>query len=177
LIDEYFASVVPRIKKVYAIEKQVDMTTDDGEHTFIGFIDLICDWEMDDGSIEKVLFDNKTASKPYPKNAVLTKQQLALYEYTENIKLAGYLVAIKDIKCPKRGPDAGKLKARIQILIDHIPEETQEKYIDILDETMHNVVDGNFEKNTDSCYAFGRPCEFYGICHHNKFDRVIKMED
>lgn len=163
LIESYYEKVIPRIKKVYEIEKPINLETNDGSAHLIGFIDLIVDFEMDDGSVQKVLFDNKTASKPYSKNAIIEKQQLTIYEYAENIGKVGYIVAIKDT-------------FKIQILIGEIPIDIQEKYITIIDETLHNIKNNVFEKNPKSCRAFGQICEFYDICFKSDDSKLIKKE-
>jgi len=59
------------IKRVIKIQEEVVL------NGITGFIDFIA--ETNDGKV--VVFDNKTASRPYAKNAAQTSTQLALYKY------------------------------------------------------------------------------------------------
>lgn len=161
LIESYAKEILPKIKKVYGIEEPINLETNDGTAHLIGYIDMICDYELDDGKVVKVLFDNKTSAKPYPKNSIIEKQQLTIYEYAKEIGNVGYIVAIKDT-------------FKIQVLIGQIPQDVQEKYINIIDETLHNIKEKKFEKNPKSCRAFGQVCEFYDICFKNDDSKVIK---
>jgi hypothetical protein len=161
LIESFYEKILPRIKKVYSIEEPINLETNDGSAHLVGFIDLICDFEMDDGSIEKVLFDNKTSASPYSKNAIIDKQQLTIYEYAKNIGKVGYIVGIKNT-------------FKMQVLIGEIPQDVQDKYITIIDETLHKIKNKEFEKNPKSCRAFGQLCEFYDICFKNDDSKLIK---
>lgn len=161
LIESFYEKVLPRIKKVYSIEEPINLETNDGSAHLVGFIDMIVDFEMDDGKIVKVLFDNKTSANPYPKNSIIEKQQLTIYEYAKNIGMVGYIVGIKNT-------------FKIQILIGEIPQDVQEKYITIVDETLNSIKNKVFEKNPKSCRAFGQICEFYDICFKNDDSKLIK---
>ena len=48
-------------------------------------------------------------------------------------------------------------------------EEVLMKFVGILEK----IKDKQFERNTKSCYAFGKRCEFYSHCHQGYFDEDI----
>jgi hypothetical protein len=171
LLDAYREHIFPKIKQVISIQGEITIVgyDEDGnttEDTIYGKLDLIAMIETSDGNVVKALLDNKTTSEPYPKNSVRTKDQLALYANGfDDIKHFGYLTL-------------NKKNFKTQILIDEIPEEKKqqvlEKFVDSLDKIKQNC----FEKNTSSCFSFGRRCEFYSHCHRGYFDKnIYKKED
>ena len=176
LIDAYIKDVLPKIKKVYCIEKPVNMKTTDGKHNFIGFIDMICDFEVEPGNVKKILFDHKTSSKKYPANSINEKFQLAAYNYIENLEFVGYIIAIKEIKKPKNGKRKNEMFGEIQVLIGQVQEDTIDKFLDLADTTLEKINNNLFEKNRDACYSFGRLCEYYQLCWKGKTDGLYKKE-
>ena len=114
-------------------------------------------------------FDNKTASAKYKKKAVIESQQLSLYlEQYPHIKLAGYIVLIKN--------PAKEKGLTHQILIDEIPEETRAAAFKLLDETMTKIKREEFPCNYKSCMAFGKECEYSRACTYNDYTGLIKHE-
>jgi hypothetical protein len=169
LLDAYLNNIFPRIKNVISVQGEVTIVgyDDNGEATedsIYGKLDLIAMIEHDDGTVVKALLDNKTTSEPYAKNSVLTKDQLALYAAGfSDIEWFGYLTL-------------NKKNFKTQIILDKIPEEKKEqvltKFVDTLDKIKCNV----FDKNTKSCYAFGRRCEFHSHCHKGYFSSDIYQD-
>lgn len=166
LLDAYKKHIFPKIKEVISIQEELNIIGYDEEGTatedsIYGKLDLIAMIENNDGNIVKALLDNKTTSEPYPKNSVVTKDQLALYANGfEDIKHFGYLTL-------------NKKNFKTQILIDEIPEEKKQEVLQKFVDSLDKIKDNNFEKNTKSCYAFGRRCEFYTHCHKGFFSKDI----
>jgi hypothetical protein len=96
MIKAYLEQVIPKIKNVLAIQKEVSIQSDSGD-SIVGFIDLIAEWE--DGKV--YVLDNKTAARDYEWHAVLKSTQLALYvyavEHEYNTRNAGFIVLGKAI--------------------------------------------------------------------------------
>lgn len=160
-IDTYAEDIIPQFKRVISVQDTKVVTNETGDE-FILIIDFIA--EMNDGRI--VLLDNKTASRKYPKNKVVTSQQLSLYlnQFPE-LKYAGYCVLIKD---PNR-----EKGLKYQIMIDEIPEETTALAYDKLDQALNGIKNEEFPCNTKSCYAFQKPCEYMKICKYGEDPDLI----
>ena len=96
MLETYRTEVLPKIKKVLAIQKEVKIENDTGD-SIIGYIDFVAEWE--DG--KTYVFDNKTAARDYEWDAVSKSTQLALYvhavEHEFNTRNAGYIVLGKSI--------------------------------------------------------------------------------
>jgi len=176
MIDSYKSVIMPLITKVYSIERkiQLDCSMDDRPTTdsLIGYIDMIADIELDaenaercgmkPGDVVKVLLDHKTAGTKYTKNRVRTdSQQLSLYEFSEQIGLCGYIVAVKKIKKPKIGPRKGEVFCDMQVLIDKIPDEVVEEYVEASAEVLDKIYDKEFEPDKGGCNSFGSKCPYY----------------
>jgi hypothetical protein len=160
-IDVYVKDILPQFKEVLEVQSKGVITNEEG-HQFTFVLDFIV--KMQDDRV--VLMDNKTSSAKYPKTKVKNSQQLSLYlDQYPDIKYAGYCVLIKN-------PEKEKGLTH-QILIDEIPEETRKKSFDKLDQTLYSISCGNFEKNTKSCRAFGKPCEFMGLCNSGNRDGLV----
>lgn len=181
IINAYREEVLPRIVKVHSIEKEINLVC--GEDSLIGYIDMVADWRLDSVQAEKlgkneddvvtILFDNKTSSAKYKKSKIETDApQLALYDYAEQIGIVGYIVMIKKLKTPKRGPKTGTTYCDIQVLVGQVPEEESEKVLDKSAEVLDNIYEGKFEATPcqDSCFAFRSRCPYYSVCQEDSDD-------
>jgi hypothetical protein len=168
LLDAYKAEIFPSIKKVISIQEEINISGYDEEgnateDSIYGKIDLIAMIEHN-GEVKKALLDNKTTSQPYPKTAVVKKDQLALYSNGFlDIDYFGYLTL-------------NKSNFKTQIIIDKIPDTKKEEVLEKFVMTLSSIKDNKFDKNTKSCYAFGRRCEFWTHCHKGYFSSDIYQE-
>lgn len=169
LLDAYKENIMPRIKEVISIQGEVTISGYDDqnnqtEDSIYGKLDLIALIEDDDGKIRHALLDNKTTSEPYPKDAVQKKDQLALYAAGfSDIEWFGYLTL-------------NKKNFKTQIILDKIGEDKKQEVLGKFVDTLNKIKDNQFEKNTKSCYAFGRRCEFWTHCHKGFFSKDIYQE-
>ena len=98
LLQVYKEQLLPKFKKVLAIQKQVELKNDDGD-SIIGYVDLIA--ELHDGRI--AVIDNKTAGREYDLDAVTKSPQLSLYKTILNsgdefnVDVAAFAVLIKQL--------------------------------------------------------------------------------
>lgn len=172
MLRAYHTDIYPRIKKVIGVQIPINLigTLEDGtesEDKISGIIDAICELELEDGSTQVCIMDNKTSSMPYPKNAVNTKEQTALYSLAyPDIEYAAYAVMVK------------KQLGRTQLLIGKPPEELKEKVLDNFVNVLQDIKDEKFPQNRKSCRAFGQLCCYYSYCHGGGFSNdIYKKED
>lgn len=105
MIECYYNELLPKIKKVLAIQQLMELENHDGDIIY-GYADLVVEWE--DGSI--CVLDNKTSSIDYELDSVKKSQQLAIYtvmlnemasdkknEWKHKVDKAGYLVLHKKL--------------------------------------------------------------------------------
>src|ERR1700722_520157 len=85
MLQAYHDKVLPKIKKVIAIQKKVIITGKSGDDIEM-YIDLVVEWE--DG--KKYVLDNKTSSIEYDPKEGETSQQLILYYYALNKEAEPY---------------------------------------------------------------------------------------
>lgn len=169
LLDAYKNEIYPRIKKVISIQGEVNIEGYDEEgcttnDSIYGKLDLIAMIEDEDGNIRHALLDNKTTSEPYAKNSVRSKDQLALYAAGfSDIEWFGYLTL-------------NKKNFKTQVILDTISQDKKDEVIQKFVDTLDKIKNEQFEKNTKSCYAFGRRCEFYTHCHKGYFSDDIYEE-
>lgn len=171
LLEAYKKNIMPRIKKVISVQGELtirgyDEDDNETEDSIYGKLDLIAMIEDDNGEIRYALLDNKTTSEPYSKDSVQKKDQLALYAagFSE-IEWFGYLTL-------------NKKNFKTQVILDRVPEEKKEQVLEKFVSTLDKIKDNQFNKNTSSCFSFGRRCEFYSHCHRGYFDKhIYKKED
>jgi len=193
IIDAYKKEVIPRIKRVISVQKQVDFNNDSGD-SITGYIDFIA--EMDDGKV--YVLDNKSAGRPYELDSAAHSPQLALYAHHEGIENAGFIVFIKAIKkdkirtCIRCGEitDSNRIKtcnktlgtkrcdgtlddviaprAEIQIILDKINPNLIGMVMENFEMVNTLVQQGIFLKNLNSCQnTYGSRCPYYGQCFNN----------
>lgn len=153
LIEAYRQQIMPQIEEVFDVQKRISLP--DGEDEFIGVIDVICSF-VDNPGI-KYICDNKTSSRAFKPDSVATSEQLAAYSEYEDISNCAFIVVEKKIR--KREP-----RVRCNIIKDTMPIATVDDTFDKLTSVFHNINEGNFEKDYDSCFQYGRRCDYYNNC-------------
>jgi hypothetical protein len=102
LLTAFKEQFYPKIKKVHATQMPSHLRSGDGEDSMMGFLDMILEIE---GYDKPIIFDLKTAAKPYTDEQLKHSDQLTLYSAMKgqeyNTNLVGYVVLCKDI--PKEG--------------------------------------------------------------------------
>jgi len=205
MLKAYREEVIPKIKKVLAIQKEIRIENDDGD-SIIGYIDLIAEWE--DG--KTYVFDNKTAAREYEYDAVEKSPQLTLYVHAvENeykTRNAGFIVMGKAIeknlvkKCSVCGYDGsgarhktcsneveGKRcggdwvetvnpKATIQILRGEIPEQLDNIVMENFVDINASIKTGIFPRNLSACER-PFPCQFKNLCYKNSMESLVDMKE
>jgi hypothetical protein len=193
ILDAYKIEVLPRIKKVIAVQKPVEFENDEGDG-ITGIIDLIA--ELDDGNV--YILDNKSSSRPYEQDSVITSPQLAIYAHHEGIDRAGFIVFQKSIKKDKHRvceicgnvEDNNRVKtcsaiinnkrcngnfiekitprAEIQIILDKVNPNLINMVMKNFEDVNVLVNQGVFLKNLRSCTdTYGGYCPYYKYCHKN----------
>jgi hypothetical protein len=99
MIRAYHSDIMPHLKSVIAIQKEVELSNGTGD-TIIGYIDIL--GELNSGEI--AILDTKTSADYYEEDAVSKSEQLALYKLMLNtigkeqvVTKAGYLVLVKKL--------------------------------------------------------------------------------
>lgn len=98
LIDAFKEQFYPRVKKVISTQKFGNISDPNEGDRIMGYIDMVLEIE---GFDKPVIFDLKTAARPYKKEQIELTEQLTLYaamkgeEYNTN--LVGYVVLVKNI--------------------------------------------------------------------------------
>lgn len=205
MIDSYAKDVLPRIKSVLAVQKQVEVENSDGDK-LIGYIDLIV--EMHDG--KRYVMDNKTSSIEYEKTSGQHSQQLILYYHItkEEYKLdgVGFIVMMKHIlknkvkvcsKCQYDG-SGGRHKtcanevdgkrcggewnetinpeARIEWITNSVPEAAESLVMETFDEANYGIKTGHFPPNLSACYNGPFICEMAKYCWQGSKEDIIELE-
>jgi hypothetical protein len=204
MIDAYCEQILPRIKKVYKVQKQLSIDNGGGD-TIIGYIDLVADIETDDGEIVKAVLDNKTSSRDYAWDSVRTSQQLALYSEIEDLEYAGYLVLYKNVKknkkkvcsvCGYQAPKGSRVKTcdneingkrckgawdetidpqiKTDIIIDKVSDTLKESVLDVAEQVLKGIKAEIFPKNFQSCDNFFG-CEYRQFCFYGDDEGLIKV--
>lgn len=98
MIETYAAEILPQIKEVLAIQKNLSLKNDVGDEV-IGVIDLIVEWKDD----KRYILDNKTSTRDYEADSAMRSQQLLLYHHAckEEYKIdggIGFIVLYKQLQ-------------------------------------------------------------------------------
>ena len=185
MIKEYQNKILPKIVKVHSIEKKINIGESSGDHSIIGYMDLVADFQLspDDELYDQfgdnpvtAVADHKTSSTKYKREKIEDSQQLSLYDYAEEVGVVCYLVMIKKIKHPKRGPRKGETHAEVQMMFHQIPEAVKEKHLEVAAQTLELVESEEFEPNINGCYAFHIQCPYYNLCNGGSSDGLVNLK-
>jgi len=172
IFQAYSDEVLPLIKKVVAIQREVNLTNADGD-TVKGFIDFIA--EMKDGSVR--VMDNKTTSdfKYYKEDSVAKSQQLSLYGFVEDLNQAGYVAILKEIKAD--GRKKGSLpKVKIRLILGNLDPDFQNEALNKFHLVNTQIKNKEFHKKKDrsECVFFFKECPYAALCWEGKMNGLIK---
>jgi hypothetical protein len=166
MLKAYERDIFPEIHKVYAIQKDIELANETGD-ILRGKIDFIA--SFNDNPEVRYLVDNKTSSESYKSDSVANSVQLSIYCEAESCSNAAYAVMEKKMRV--KDP-----RARTQLIKDEISDEQKQKVFDNLEKQLHNIVNEVYEKKQSpkDCVAFGKRCEFYGICWNGDMSGIGK---
>lgn len=83
----------------------------------------------------------------------------------------------KEIRCNGEWIEKIKPEATYQVLINRIPENTQNMIVENYDIMNEAIKTGHFYKNLSSCIKpYGR-CVYYDLCYKGKDETLIQVED
>ncbi len=202
MLQAFSDDILPQVdltrREHFAAQREVSMSNTEGDKV-VGYVDYVL-FLKDHGW---VIIDLKTAGQPYSMHKLDTSEQLRTYVAAigEEIgsRKAGYAVLLKKVKidkvcnkcdaprqgvakkCKTKDCDGEYAKATLrgetQLIIKDFRDEELD---DILDDYMNVAVaiknEVNF-KNTESCFAFGRRCEFYDHCwRRKKLEEIEHLE-
>lgn len=195
ILDTYFTEVLPQIKGVHKVQQPINITNSDSTAQIVGFIDGLLD--LGDGVR---VCDLKTSSTKYDEDSACISPQLGIYSYATGIKETAFIVLDKKInkkvyricsecknckpraitcntaKCTGKMEEVKELKATYSIVKGHISKSTEDKVIDLFDEMVETIKRGEFTKNKSACFAYGRKCPYFNLCHKGSEEGLIKME-
>jgi hypothetical protein len=165
-LDAYRVEVLPKIHEVFSVQEKVSLPNSSGDH-ITGYIDFVASFVDDPSTV--YIIDNKTSSTAYKPDSVQNSEQLSTYcEFKETNK-AAYIVVEKKFR--KREP-----RIRINIIKDTIPEAMFDKTFKGFDDVLSGIKANKFEKNEDSCYAYGCKCQYFDICKGREGKGLIKID-
>lgn len=99
LLNAFYTQFYPKIKKVHAVQKKVDLVDPNSKDSITGFVDMVIEI---DGHPKPIIFDLKTAGQPYDQHKLHVSPQLTLYSAMAsqmyNTDLVGYVVLNKNIQ-------------------------------------------------------------------------------
>lgn len=205
MIDSYSKEILPKIKKVLAVQKPISTKNDQGDEV-AGFLDLVVTWE--DG--KNYLLDNKTSTKEYEKTSPMRSQQLVLYYHIEkeqyNLHGAGFIVLYKHLiknktkvctSCSFDGSGTAfktcnniienkrcggeweiriNPKAKIEVILNEIPQASEDLVIETFDLANEAIKSAHFNPNLNACINGALVCPYFNYCWKGDSSDLVKIE-
>lgn len=206
MLKAYMTEIIPNIKRVIATQKQISIQGPEGD-TITGFVDLIAEWKDGRVIIfDNKTSARDYESDAVTKSQQLALYTHAL-ENEYKTRTAGFIVLKKLIdkdstkKCSVCGMDGtgnrgrtctnevdGKRcsgewsevlrpKARIQLLINDIPERYENITMENFAEVNHAIKAEIFPRNFNSCTMGSWSCPYLAHCHKGINKGLVKVED
>lgn len=194
MLESFAKNIYPDVEKVINIDGKpacqfkIELESEAGDK-LVGYVDYVIKFK---GRDKPTVVDAKTSSIKYTDHNINTSDQLRTYVFAMRNKYkvdadACYLVLSKrmsktkicepcdkEYSSTKRKCDEceGKLSTTFhsepQLLFTDYSDEMLEQEMDEYENLIEAIDSGADYKNTDSCFAFGRQCEFYDMCWNNK---------
>jgi hypothetical protein len=195
ILDTYKKVVIPNIKRVIAVQKEILLENDGGD-AFRGVIDFIGEWS--DGVT--YIFDNKTSGRPYKDDAVTLSSQLMAYSEETGINKAGFIVMCKAVPweqhnncdkcgfsdisskkvCPKKCGPLNKIhvpKPVIQVILDDVSERNRDEMFTEIQYLADEIKSSVFTPDTSKCWkVYGQKCIYFDYCKNGSMNNLVKLE-
>ena len=194
IIEGYKVKVLPKIKKVHAVQKEIIVENGEGD-VLSGFVDLIADLE----GYGTVILDHKTSARDYDLDAVVKSEQLALYVHMEgenyNTQYGGFIVMKKNLnynkirtcsscghngtgsrfktcdkeidgkRCGAEWNETTSPEAIFQIIVQKVDRNFEEMVVENVDDVVKAVKAGIFTRNLEKCHDYyGGKCPYLDYC-------------
>lgn len=201
MLEAHRKHILPKITKVVKTQVKVELNNGTGD-SLVGYADMIAHW-LDDA--EPTVFDYKTSSIEYDQDSVLTSPQLTIYAHALGIRKAGYIVFRKGIiknkvktcatcnfdgtgsraktctneasgkRCSGAWNETIRPEVDIQVIIDVIPERTEDIVMDNIEMVNKAIQVGSFVRNFNSCHNGFGPCPYLSMCFKNNMGDLEKV--
>jgi hypothetical protein len=165
MIKAYNEQVFPLIEEVIAVQTSVELSDSRG-NIIRGKIDVEAKFYGDKVRV----WDHKTSSKLYKEDDANNAPQLTIYSEDHQNPYVGYIVMLK--KPYKKRPIL-----RTQVVKGEITEEQYERTFQTVENVLESINNEEFSMNKASCFSYGRPCEYYNLCHKDSMEGLIKLKE
>jgi len=204
MINTFQGEVLSKINKIHAVQKQIKLDNGEGD-TIVGYIDLICDYADQGNVIFDVKTASKKydENSVFTSQQLALYTHAVCDEY--KTRKAGYIVLIKQLNknrfkvCSKCGYNGTGSRYKTcpeevdgkrcnsewieqinpeclkQVLIDTIPEQTENIVIENMDYINKAIKAGVFYRNLQNCIKPYGKCPFFGICYKGDYSEVVKV--
>lgn len=149
--------IMENVQDTISTQRKLEEYDDEG-NCYVGYIDAEC---ILVGETEPRTIDVKSSRLPkkyYPDDCIESSLQLHLYSIWSYNKV-GYVVVSKDIA----KKESTREKNMIRVVLGEVTEEGKEEALEIMNETIENIKNQKFEKNTNACMKYGK-CPWFHIC-------------
>lgn len=85
---------------------------------------------------------------------------------------------VHKVRCNGEWTTTLNKRAAFQIIVDTIPEETEDFVVENIENICNSIKSGVFTKNVNSCFdnGWGRACEFQKLCWTGSNEGLVKIE-
>lgn len=205
MLESYRKKVLPKIEKVHAVQQYVDLENQEGDK-ITGYVDLIADIKgygtviLDNKTSAREYDDDSVLTSPQ------LSLYLHILEDKFNTRKAGYIVMNKSViknrkkicsvcdhdgsgknhkTCPneinnKRCGGAWNEtldpEIFIQLIIDDIPQQTENIVLENMDNTCQAIKHGVFSRNFTACKnTYGGLCPYFNLCFKNSSVGLLEL--
>lgn len=160
MLTNYYKYVLPQFTGIVDQQKMIEKEIDGFK--VVGTLDLVAILDKD-----PIIFDHKTSSMPYKKDAIDTSAQLALYSILTDIEEVGYIVMYKRHIRIKN----------VDVLTGTIPKQFVTNVRSNISRIGKLIMSGIFPMNFDKCNnLYGAPCPYKNYCHKGSRHGLITKE-
>lgn len=179
LLENLMDWIDDNVVETHSVQKKIEIVNEVGDK-FVGY----CDFEVTIKNGDRIIYDLKTSSnaKKYyldgvPSDSIVVGEDgYAFYDgdilnaasesfqlgcYSQELKNSKIAYLVFDKKIRVRDPKTRTFEIRGNISEDHL-----DSIFDQIDIALQGIKAEEFEKNTDSCFQFGK-CEYYNYCNSN----------
>jgi len=204
MLEAYIRDIIPQIEEVIDIQKKIELGSD-GTDTMIGYVDAVVRLKGHEGPI--VLDNKTAASPYEANSVFYSQQlnlysyildckKAGFAVMLKNIRMNRMKICSKchhkaeagnraktcdkvlDKRCGAEWIETITPEGATQLIVDDVQEHSKEMVVDNIAEINHAIHAKVFPRNLNICKnVFGQPCSYINLCHKNKMDGLVKLED
>lgn len=205
MVDAFKTDFMPKVVKVHSVQEKIELTNEEGD-SIIGYIDFVAELKDEGTVVFDLKTSASQYAEGAVLTSPQLSIYLSTVKEKYNTNKAGFCVLNKQViknrvkvcsvcgndgtggrhktcdavkdgqRCNGKWDETIKPKVAVQVLINEVPERTQEIVLENYEHINQLIKNQVFQRNFQSCIKYGSvKCSYYNKCFSNNDEGLEKV--